>query len=236
MIIDNFLDRKIGSALLKENEEERKGHKSSGKLSASALWDPLQWQVLHALGVDGRPVDEYVIRKFRRGKDIEDWFIRFLSLIGTQEFVEYRNVVGYIDAVVDTKDWDFPSGIIPFECKSVSNAKYKRILKQGPDKGHLLQGALYGLARKSPKFALGYIAADDLRLHTTLHNTDDFRAEIDLIIDRFDEQMKKGIVPVFEPNEKWQANPEYCRHPELVDKTADELIELFKDKWNTKKQ
>jgi len=233
MIIDNFIDQDIGRRLLAENDEERKGHISSGKLSASILNDPIQWQVLKTLGVEGKPIDEYVIRKFRRGKDIESWLVDLLKPVDKQKFVEYRNTVGYVDAMVDTKDWEFPSGIIPVEIKSVSNAKYKRILKQGPDKGHLLQAGLYAIATVSPKFALCYVASDDLRIHTTIHETEEFRGEIDAIIDKFEEQMGKRVIPVFEAREKWQSNPEYCRYPDLVDKNQEELIEYFKDKWKT---
>jgi hypothetical protein len=234
MIKDNFVDQEIGKRLLAENDEERKGHVSSGKLSASILNDPIQWQVLKTLGVEGKPIDEYVIRKFRRGKDIESWLVDFLKPVDKQKFVEYRNTVGYIDAVVDTKDWQFPVGVIPAEIKSVSNAKFKRILKQGADKGHLLQGAFYGICLNSPKFALCYVASDDLRVETYIYDTDDFKSEIDAIIDKFEEQIKSKVVPIFEARETWQSNEEYCRYPELMDKTADELAELFKDKWKKK--
>lgn len=223
MIIDNYLDRKIGNDLLKANEIERANHKSSGKLSASCLGDPLQWQILKAFGVEAEKVDEYVVRKFKRGNHVEDWLLEFANPALTQEFVEYRNVVGYIDAVVDTKDWDFNKGVIPMEVKSVSNAKFKRIVKQGPDTGHCLQACLYAMATKKEWFALVYIATDDYRVQSFIIPTCDWSAQVDGIITRYDEQLKTGIIPVFEAKEKWQENRKYSKFPDWQNLTQEQI-------------
>ena len=226
MRIDNYVDRKIGSALLAENEKERQDHKKSGKLSASQLGDPLQWQILKALGYETEAFDEYTLRKFKRGKDIEEWVMKYLEPIETQKFVEYRNTVGYIDAVCDTENWDFKLGVIPVEVKSVANAKFKRIVKQGPDRGHCLQASFYALATGKENAIVCYVASDDLRVHCYVIKTADFTDEIEKIITRFQEQLKSGEIPVFEAIEKWQADNKYCRYLEFRDKTKEQLAQL----------
>src|SRR5438105_4187037 len=125
-IQDNFLDRKIGDEIVAAALVKEAAHAVSGKLSASRLNDPLQWQLLYVLGVPQKPIDEYTYRKFLRGNHVEDWLLSKLTPVEKQKFVEYRGVVGYVDAVCDTADWQFPSGIIPLEVKSVSNMKFKR--------------------------------------------------------------------------------------------------------------
>ena len=231
-IIDNFIDRKIGQDMLAENVKKESEHKSSGKLSASMLGQPLQWQVLKILGVEKEPLDEYVVRKFERGHQIEKWVLKYFDLVSNpekQEWVEYRNVGGYIDGVVDTKNWDFPIGIAPVEIKSVANAKYKRIITAGqPDRSHLLQACLYGLAKGVEKVAISYVASDDYRVQTFIIKVGDYKAEIDSIIDKFDSAMKSMVIPVFEPVEKWQANPKYNNYSEWAEKSEKELKVLSK--------
>lgn len=229
MLIDNYIDRKIGETLSKENEEERKNHVSSGKLTASMLGEPLQWQILKVIGVEPKPIDEYTLRKFKRGKDIETWLMTHIGAIETQKKVEYRDVVGIVDAVCDTKDWDFPKGIIPVEIKSVSNAKFKRIVKAvAPDRGHCLQACLYALAIGCPHFAVSYVATDDLRVHTFILETEDWREKVDTIINRFEEQHSKAEVPVFIPEEKWQADLKYNKYPEWSNLTEEEIAQKIK--------
>jgi hypothetical protein len=225
---DSYLDKSIGGVISAHNAEERKNHKSSGKLSASSLNDPLQWQMLHLLGVEGKQVDDYTLRKFLRGKQVEDWYVSEIKPIETQKFVEYRDCVGYIDAIVDTSFWDFPVGIIPLEIKSVSNAKFKRIAKQGADTGHKLQAGFYAICLNSPHFAVSYVATDDYRIKTYIFDTAEFKEEIDGIITRFLEQKKLGIVPKFEAREKWQSNPDYNRFSEWMKLDEKEIAEKLK--------
>ena len=225
MIIDSYLDRLIGEGLVKVNEEKEAGHTSLGKLSASMLGWPLQWQILKSLGVPRAPIDNYTLRKFKRGEDIEEWLLSRIPTLERQKFVEYRNVVGYIDGVVETKDWDWKNGVIPLEVKSVTNAKYKRIIAgNGADRGHKLQAGLYGLALKSTHYAISYIASDDLRITTYVYPTEETREEIDHIIERYDTQRATGKIPVFVPEEKWQANPLYNNYSEWAE-LDEKLIE-----------
>lgn len=201
--------------LIAANEKERLEHVSSGKLSAGKLGDPLQWQILKVLGAPTKDHDEYVLRKFKRGKDVEEWYTGCIpNVLDKNVFVEYRDVVGYIDAYVDTEGWNFPRGKMPLEVKSVTGMKFKRIVKEGPQRGHCLQAGLYALAKGDENFALSYIASDDYRVHTFLERTADWKPIIDGIINRFDTQLSLGVVPVFVSEEKWQENPEYNSYPD----------------------
>lgn len=220
MKLDYYVDRKISEKLLEENKKHER--KASGRLSASMLGQPLQWQILQAMGVPKKEVDEYTLRKFLRGKQVEDWIVGYLNPVEKQKFVEYKGCVGYVDAICDTKDWDFKNGVIPVEVKSVTNMKFKRIEKQGADASHLLQGALYALALNSAKFAMLYVASDDYRIHLTEYATEPFRGQIEGIIDDFNTWKAKRRVPAFEPKEKWQSDMKYQSFPTFAGLSEDE--------------
>lgn len=221
--IDNYLNEKIGKIVEADNKAKSEGHISSGKLSASKLGTPLQWQLLYVMGVPGKEVDSYTLRKFLRGNHVEDWYLSRLECVDKQKFVEYRGVVGYVDAVIDTKDWQFPCGVIPVEVKSVANSKFKRIDTQGADRSHKLQAGLYALALGTENFAVSYVATDDYRILTFVFDTADFKDEIDGIISRFDEARASDSIPAFVPEEKWQANKDYNNYPEFSDITEEEI-------------
>jgi len=226
---DTFINAYVGKQVLDADIKEREAHKSSGKLSASALGQPLQWQILHCLGVEQKPFEEYTLRKFIRGKAVERWLLDIMpNVIEEQRFAGYRNCVGFIDAIVDTKKWDFPSGIIPVEIKSVSNAKFKRILRNGADRSHKLQAGYYALCEETSRYAVIYVSTDDMRIETYIYETADIKDEIDSIITRFDKQWKIGV-PVFVPEEKWQENPKYNNYPNFSDLTQEEI-----DNYNKK--
>lgn len=229
VIIDNHLDYEFGKRLVEENQKERETHKSSGKLSAGQLGSPLQWQILKSFGIFERVIDDYTLRKFERGKDIEKKYLSSINgVIDTQIGVVYRGCVGYMDAFVDTSNWEYPSGKLPLEVKSVSNAKFKRIMGQcAPDRGHALQNALYALAVNSEFFAISYIASDDYRVLTFILKTSDWKSKVDAIIDRYDAQLKTGKVPVFVPEEAWQKNAMYNQFPDWAGLTQDEIDKKF---------
>jgi len=69
--IDNYIDNKISKKVVEENKQRELNHVSSGRLSASMLGEPLQWQILKIKGVKPKEIDEYTLRKFIRGKDVE---------------------------------------------------------------------------------------------------------------------------------------------------------------------
>lgn len=222
MKVDNTLNRRIGAIIEADNIAKSKDHVPSGKLSASRLGDPLQWQILYSLGVPQKAPDAYVLRKFLRGNHVEEWYLSSLECLERQKFVEYRGVVGYIDAVMDTKEWEFAGGIIPVEIKSVANAKFKRIDTQGADRSHRLQANLYALAMGAPEFAVSYISTDDYRILTFVFDAASHAEEINGIIDKFDEAKAKGVIPKFEPAEKWMANPDYNKYPDFSSLSEEE--------------
>src|SRR5574343_1128221 len=89
-----FLDKYIEEKLVAENEKDSLQHVSSGKLSASMLGQPTQWQVLKVIGVPGDSLEEYVTRKFARGNDVEEWLVNQMpGIVEKQKLVEYKNVV-----------------------------------------------------------------------------------------------------------------------------------------------
>lgn len=237
MIIDDTLDRVIGENILRKFDEDRENHIPSGKLSASILGNPLQWQVLKVIGVPSE-FDEYVKRKLQRGKDVEDWIVgHILGLVETQKEANYRNTVGYIDAVVDSSKYQFKCGVIPHEIKSVANAKYLRIVGkkekpgQGADHSHCLQATLYALSMGTQYAAIDYVAADDYRVTTYVLKTSTFESEVNEIITKFYNTMKSGLFPVFEPIEKWQAMPNYNAYPEWSNLTSGECLDKLKTEF-----
>lgn len=228
MKIDYALDNLIAGQLKAQNDAEQANHKSSGKLSASMLGQPLQWQILKVLGVQGKKFDDYTLRKFKRGKDVENWVVSFIQG-EAQKFVEYRNVVGYVDKIVDTKEWDNSNGLMPLEIKSVTNMKFKRVDKEGADRGHKLQATLYALALGHERFGVCYIASDDYRVKVFVYDTSEMKKEVDEIIDQFNNQLKLKVVPVFEAKEKWQDDLKYNSFPLWAGLSEDELKEKSKN-------
>lgn len=233
-ILDNFIDHEIGKRMLANANARDADHKISGKLAASRLGDPLQWQVLSALGAIKDPLDEYIVRKFERGHHVESWVLQYFTCDTLQEQVEYRGVVGRMDAMADTKGWDFDHGIVPIEIKSVANAKFRRIVGyggipgNGPDKGHILQAVLYGLAKDVPWVVIAYVASDDYRVQPYWIKVEDYKNEVDVIIDKFNGAIGTETIPVFMAKEKWQENPKYNKYNDWAAKTEKELKVLSK--------
>lgn len=222
MRLDTFLDKRISKTLLEQNAERDLNHKSSGKLSASMLGWPIQWMILKNIGVPQKPIDEYTLRKFRRGEHVEQWVVENLGecVVKKQEMVHYRNVIGFADAVVDTTGWDFPLGEIPFEVKSVTNAKYRRVSqRKNPDRSHLLQACLYALGLGKEHFGLVYVASDDYRVHVTIHDVATYKDEIDAIITSYDTHMNFNTIPSFvipSKEDTWMVKDMYCKYPSFI--------------------
>lgn len=227
IITDNYLDRLISENLAKTQEDEQKERTPSGKLSASKLYWPLQWQILSTQFGLKSSFDDYTLRKFKRGKDVEDWFMSQVNPVEKQKFLEYRGVIGYCDSIVDTKDWDTDYGVIPLECKSITNMAFKWLDKEGAKKGHIAQNALYALALKAEHHAITYIASDDYRIQTYLLKTEDSKTEIDLIIDEFEKAVKSETIPKFEVREKWQADIKYNNFPAFAGMDEEELKQQY---------
>lgn len=237
-LTDRYYDDVFQAILIEDNAEKEANWKPSGKLSASMLAEPLQWQVLKMYGFE-RVLDPFLLRKFKRGSDVEKEVLEIFKKQGIvsdfQKKAEYRGVIGMIDAMMDTSHSNFKQGIIPFEIKSVSNAKFKRLLAEGAiQRGHALQAALYALSEGTEYFGVCYISTDDYRLLTFIEPVDRWKPEIDRIIDGFNDCIVKGIIPVFDPPELWMKKTEYCKFPEWRDLTFDQcqakLAEYLKSK------
>lgn len=227
-----FLDKYIEEQLVKKAEEERLHHTSSGKLSASVLGNPVQWQTLKVIGVPGDEMEEYVTRKFARGNDVEDWLVSQMpGIVNKQKFVEYKNTVGYVDALIDMRDWKLEFETLPHEIKSVSNAKFKRIQKTEPDNPHILQACLYALALGTDKFCIDYVASDDYRVETYMFDTKDYKDEVDKIIDTFYIQLASGFVPAFEAIQEWQDNDKYANYRRFKDLGPIEIDDVLSKEY-----
>lgn len=235
-IIDNYYDDLFESHLVKKSEG--KAPWNPGQLSASMLAEPLQWQVLKMYGFE-RIIPPYLLRKFKRGQDVEkellDVFKEEGIVTGFQKEVNYRGVAGHMDALIDSKGSVFNKGVIPFEIKSVSNAKFKRLMKENTiQRGHALQAALYGLAEGAEWFGVCYISTDDYRLLTILEPVAKYKDEIDKVIDSFNASIITGVIPVFDPPEKWMANKAYNKFPDWAELDLDQCQEKLKGYLKTK--
>jgi hypothetical protein len=232
MIKLQFLDKYIETKLTTESKENEAKHTPSGKLSASKLGQPVQWQILHVIGVPQEEREEYVTRKFLRGNHVEEWLASYMAgIVNRQKFVEYRNAVGWVDAIVDMKDWNLEFGVIPHEIKSVSNMKFKRIQKSGADESHILQACLYALALKTDQFALDYVSTDDYRVETYMFDTKDYAEKVEKVIDTFDNAIKSQLVPAFVPIVDWQSNDKYSSYTEFKNLGPIEIDEVLKEKY-----
>ncbi|MGI5828357.1 MAG: hypothetical protein ACOX6V_05045 [Patescibacteria group bacterium] len=239
MLVDNAITRFIDTNLIEEDKLERDNHVSSGKLSANYLYKPKRFQLLKYLGVAGKPADCFSLRKFARGRAVEDYYVEKLEKMGivveTQKEVSYRDTVGKVDVVVDSKTLDFKLGIIPHEVKSVTNRNFKWIKDNGEISEHYhLQACLYALAMESEYYALDFIASDDLREYVTIHETKHYKKEVDRIITEYNEMIRAfqehATIPEWKVNYKWQENPMYMPFDEFWAKcTAKEFIDKLKE-------
>jgi hypothetical protein len=157
-------------------------------------------------------MDEYTLRKFQRGNDVEDRIASWLDLPPdkTQVQVSYRGVVGFADAVME----------YPIEIKSCTNRAFKWRQEEGPSRSHRLQGMLYAKALGFDTFGVAYVASDDYRV---LCFEEPVTTEVDESIDAYESQVKLGTVPVFEAKESWQASADYSPYPEWTKLTAEEI-------------
>lgn len=228
-----FLDKYIEEKLVAENEKDSLQHVSSGKLSASMLGQPTQWQVLKVIGVPGDSLEEYVTRKFARGNDVEEWLVNQMpGIVEKQKLVEYKNVVGIVDAIVDMKSWNLNLETLPHEIKSVSNMKYKRITKSAePDKSHCLQACLYALALGTTQFCIDYVASDDYRVESYMLDTKEYSQEVENIITSFDNQLRMGIVPEFKAYLDWQDNEKYANYKRFKGLNSEQIDEILETEY-----
>lgn len=231
MILDPYYDNAFSETLVEDNIAHEKAYEAlaGNRLSASMLGEPTQWQVLKGYGFT-RILDPYILGVFERGKDVEKQVIERLSrrmkITDMQKKAEYRGVIGFMDGMVDTSGSVFNKGVIPLEVKSVKNAKFARLVKEGkPQRGHALQGALYALSEGAEWFVVDYVSGEDYRHHAFVCQTSDYRGEIDQIIDKFNAAIVGGFIPVFDPPEAWMKNKMYNKFPEWADLTQEQCQE-----------
>ncbi len=210
MKINPIIEQTIAKQVLAAQAE--RDREPSGRLSASRLGWPLQWQMLHYYKVPQKPIDEYTLRKFQRGNDVEDRIMKWLSTNENKMQVEceYRGVVGFADVVLE----------YPIEIKSTTNLAFKYKQTEGPSYGHKLQGELYAKALGFDKFAVAYVASDDYRVLCFEEQVTD---ETDKVIDAYERQVLLGTVPVFEAKENWHSKPDYCAYPEWMKLSEAEI-------------
>lgn len=205
------------------------------KLSASSLGMPVQWQILKYLGVQRKSDDEFDLLKFRRGRDVEDFLVGMIQAHGgmeiqTQFECHYRDCIGYLDLLIKTEN-----GWHPVEIKSTNNLAYKHLLKEGnAKKNHALQAAFYAVALGYESFTVCYINSDTYQTISFTYKTNDFKAEIDSIIDNFLYFVEEKRIPEFKPTEKWMANEQYQQYPEFANMELGELYKKAKELYGTK--
>jgi hypothetical protein len=233
-IIDNSINKFIADTLMAENDAREHEHESSGKLSASILYQPLRFQVLKTIGAPRRPLDAYVLGKFARGNQVEDWFVEQLKKMGllldTQKKLEYRDCIGFADAVVDSDKMYCKKGIMPHECKSVTNMKLKRIAQTEVDYHYKMQACYYAMAMNASHFAVDILSGEDLQVTIYIFPVGDMRNDVDRAITAYQEAMKnwneKRILPKFVANPKvpWTANFEYAPFVEFWATAPDDQV------------
>lgn len=236
MIIDTSLNSKIDANLVAENEAREHEHESSGKLSASMLYQPLRFQILKTLGAPRKPFDVYLLGKFARGNQCEDWFVDQLKkvdlLVDTQRKLSYRDCIGFADAVVDTDKMFAKKGIIPYEIKSVNNAKLKRIQATEVDYHYRLQACLYALAMGVDYYAVTVISGEDLQRYPYIFNINDggIKADVEKAITAYQEALerwnKDKVLPPFIANPKvpWTAVPAYMMYDIMWANEPDSVV------------
>jgi hypothetical protein len=209
MATDFDLDTVIAHKLRSEHEIKMAEHVRSGKLSASQLSKPLLEQVLKIIGVPEKPIEDYTLRLFKRGNQVEDWIVSMLPDGEEQKEVDYKGVVGYIDKLLD----------VPVEVKSIKSSQWRWLQKEGARWSHKLQAGLYALGVEADSYKVLYVVADDFRTFTYTGQTADIKPEIDEIINEVKRQLIRGELPAFVPRESWQSKDTYSKYspfPEFI--------------------
>ena len=224
MIIDDTIQKHYNSMLLARNAEKEATHEPSGKLSASMLYQPLRFQVLKSIGAPRKPMEAYTLGKFDRGDEVEAKVALvtkdFGALVEQQKFVEYREAIGYVDMVVNTDLMPYKMGLMPWEIKSVTNAKLKRINVTGVDYHYQMQACFYALAMGLKHYAVVIASGEDNRMTTYVYPVESMQREVDHAIGEYMKAMEEWrhnqVLPKFAPNPKvpWTSNIQYAMFTE----------------------
>lgn len=248
MIRQTSHDEQISAMVVEAEKRRQTAHEPSGRISASMMGNPTQWNVLKLLGVPSKEFEPFLLRKFARGNQVEEWFVDALQKISKQPFtygkqmeVSYRGGIGFVDAPELVINEDKTFRVRPHEVKSVTNAKFKRIAQgyprrgiaaTGPDENHVLQVAYYALAMDSPDAYIHYIASDDLRVATWyIPDVEIYRPAIDAEIDAIDQAFVFGRLPEFQSKLAWQDNRLYSAYPQFAGMTATEIEHVLEQEY-----
>lgn len=212
------IDQLITTELRRQESIARALHEPSGRLSASILYKPLLEQVLKILGVPEKPFDDYALRLFARGKQVEEWVCSMLPGEEQKE-VSYRNVVGVVDKLHEGQ---------VIEVKSVKRSQWRWLKKEGVKWSHALQATLYALALEKTEFTVTYACADDFETMSFTHNVDNYKDDVDRIISEVANALKSGVLPEFKARETWQEKPEYASRystfPDWVGLSVEDMM------------
>lgn len=232
------LTYKFDQALIKALVAQQEREKPSGRMSASRLTWPTQWQILWKLKVPPT-LEEWVIkpnkmntfhfRHFARGKQCEDWLEKTLPPKKAQEAVEYRGWVGFFDRIDEGELYGVEDDVVT-EVKSVKGDKWYRMFKDpgdGPQYDHVLQANFYAMALKMPHYGLCYLRSDTLETRTFLYSVEEYRADVDRQIDLYDEAVDSGTIPVFKAKVEYQKNPKYNMYSSYMDWKPSQLQDLY---------
>lgn len=253
---------KIHEKLVADNKKKQEERERSGKISGGKLGKPTLWAVLDIIGVPDE-FDPYVLGKFQRGNDVEDRAIQFLTgidphyvepgkvvkseegMLLTGEFVlqmegGYRGGTGYIDLAQKVgDDW------VLHEIKSSTKMAYDKVAAAGRYKGvvdiekgvgvpylhHALQLAYYGLGTGSARSFLHYLNADDYRLTTFAINPLDYKEEIDKEIDDIQTVFLTKQLPAFEGFLPYHKVKSYWSYKEWNELTPSEMMNKLKSEY-----
>jgi len=237
--LNKDLQAEVVATIRKEYEEKSALHEPSGKLSAGQLGKPLLEQVLKIIGVPQKPVEDYALGLFRRGDSVEENIIELLNPDKTQIEVEYKNVIGIVDAIKDNVIYEVKSiKNSQFQYLDPENTKQKRSadglvpVYDGVKYSHALQGGLYALALAKDEFTIIYASADDLRTLPHVIKTTDVKDEIEKIIKEVSDALKSKTLPKWEAREEWQAKyPQYSSYPDWMTLDPELALEKLKRQY-----
>lgn len=198
--------------MVKNDKQKTKDHSSSKSLSAGKLSLPLQWQVLHYIGVEKAPPPPEKLGKFTRGNIYEDETIKLLSQTGqtlSQLYTVYRGCIGYLDVLYEG---------FPIEIKTIDSNEWKRL--KAPKRGHVLQASCYALALENDEFGVLYVKPDTFETKLFTEKTADWKPHVDTAIDIYEKAIAEynvsGLVPGFEPREFWHGAISANHYPQYA--------------------
>lgn len=232
------LTYKFDQALIQAMVAEQRREEPSGRMSASRLTWPTQWQILWKLKVPPSQEDWEVkpnkintlhFRHFARGKQCEDWLEKTMPPMKAQEEVHYRGWVGYADRIDTGSLFGVDSAVVT-EVKSVKADKWYKMFVNpgdGPQYDHVLQANFYAMGLNLPQYVVCYLRSDTMETRTYLYNVDEYRKDVDEQIDLYDQAVDSGTIPVFKAKVEYQKNPKYNMYSEYMDWTPKQLQELY---------